>query len=167
MSQVAQDPLEAGREAAMRGAWREAYELLSAAASALPEDLELLAEAEYWTGHLDEATHTRERAYSAFLDAGEEERAALLALLISRDHWGRANLAISQGWFAKAQRLLEGMEESVVHGYLSVVGGLNAAMVGDSTPPSSTSGVRTRSPPAIIYCNTIGTATATSARSPS
>jgi class 3 adenylate cyclase len=131
MSQVAQDPLEAGREAAARGAWREAYDFLAEAASPSARDLELLAEAAYWTGRLDEATHTRERAYTAYLDARDTERAALLALLISRDHWGRANLAISQGWFAKAERLLEGTEESVVHGYLSAVGGLKAGMVGD------------------------------------
>jgi class 3 adenylate cyclase len=131
MSQVAQDPLEAGREAAARGAWREAYDFLAGAASPLARDLELLAEAAYWTGRLDEATHTRERAYTAYLDDGDEEKAALLALFISRDYWGRADLAIGAGWFAKAERLLEGKDESIAHGYLAALGALNAAMVGD------------------------------------
>lgn len=131
MSQVVQDPREEGREAAGRGAWREAYDLLAPASKTLgPEDLETLAEAAFWTGRLDEAIHTRERAYAAHLAAGDEERAALLALWISRDYFGKADLSIAGGWFAKAERLLEGKEESPTHGYLAMAKGLNLVMEG-------------------------------------
>lgn len=132
MSQVVQDPRQAGREAAVRGAWREAYEHLAPAAGDLaPEDLEALAEAAFWTGRLDEAIRTRERAFTAYLDAGNEERAALLALWISRDYFGKADLSIAGGWFAKAERLLAGKEESPAHGYLAMAKGMNLVMQGD------------------------------------
>ena len=84
MSQVVDEPLSAGREAAARGAWREAYDLLNPAAATLsPEDLEALAEAAYWLGKLDEAIGLREQAQAAWVEAGEPRKAALVALIVS------------------------------------------------------------------------------------
>jgi class 3 adenylate cyclase len=132
MTQVADDSLAAGRAAAVRGAFREAYERLAPAADSLdPADLEALAEAAFWTGKLDEAISFRERAHAGYLDAGEKERAALVALGISRDYFGKADLAISSGWFAKAERLLEDVDESVAHGYLAVAKAMSMMMSGD------------------------------------
>ena len=131
MSQVLDDSLAAGREAAARGAWREAYDLLAPSSATLgADDLVALAEAAFWTGRLDEAIHTRERAYTAYLDAGDEENAASLALWISRDYFGKADLSISGGWFSKAERLLEGKEESPAHGLLAIAQAMNAVMSG-------------------------------------
>jgi class 3 adenylate cyclase len=132
MSQIVDDSLQAGREAAARGAWREAYELLSPAVRSLTaEDLEALSEAAFWTGRLDEAIEVRERAHTAYLDAGAKERAALLALSISRDYFGKAELSVSKGWLAKAERLLEGLEESAAHGYLAIAKAMGVMMSGD------------------------------------
>ncbi|MDQ4019556.1 MAG: tetratricopeptide repeat protein, partial [Actinomycetota bacterium] len=132
MTQVADDALDAGREAAARGAFREAYDLLSPAANALePPDLEALAEAAYWTGRLDEALELRERAYARYAQAGEKERAAFLATVLSRDYFGKADLAISNGWLAKAERLLEGQELSPPHGFVAMAKGANLMMTGD------------------------------------
>ena len=127
MSPVTEEPLAAGREAAARGAWREAYGLLAPAADDLaPEDLERLAEAAWWTGRLEEAIGFRERAYTAWLDAEEPRRAAVVALLLSQDYFGKAALSPSSGWFARAERLLENEPESVEHGHLSIAQALGA-----------------------------------------
>jgi class 3 adenylate cyclase len=127
MSQVADDPLTAGREAAARGAWREAYDNLKPAQADLNgDDLEVLAEATWWLGNLDEAIGLRERAHGVFLKEGEKRHAAQLALVLSGDFFGKADLAVSAGWLAKAERLLEGEPESVEHGYLALFQGLNA-----------------------------------------
>ncbi|MDQ3994906.1 MAG: adenylate/guanylate cyclase domain-containing protein [Actinomycetota bacterium] len=132
MTQVADDPLAIGREAAKRGAYKEAYGLLSPTADSLgAEDLELLADAAYWTGKLDEAVELRERAHAAYLRDGEKTKAAMLALVISQDYWGKAALSVSSGWFCKAERLLEDEPESVAHGYLAFAHGINAATEGD------------------------------------
>lgn len=132
LTQVADDPLAAGREAAQRGAFKEAYELLRPGVASLEaRDLELLAEAAYWTGRLDEAVELRERAHAAYLEAGEKTKAARLALVISQDYWGKAALSVSSGWFGKAERLLDGEAESVAHGYLAFAQGINAATQGD------------------------------------
>jgi class 3 adenylate cyclase len=132
MSQVADDSLRAGREAAAVGAWRDAYDLLRPARDALEaEDLERLAEAAFWTGKLDEAIELREQAYAAFVEAGDTSKAAMLALTISQDYFGKAALAISSGWFCKAERLLEGSDETVTHGYLAVAKAMNGLVSGE------------------------------------
>lgn len=132
MNQIVDDPLHAGREAAARGAYRDAYELLSQVGSSLEAgDLERLAEAAYWTGRLDEAIDLRERTYRAFAEAGEKQEAARLALWISQDYFGKAALSVASGWFCKAERLLEDEEESAAHGFLAFARGGNAMMAGD------------------------------------
>jgi hypothetical protein len=65
MSQVVQDPREAGRDAAERRAWQEAFELLKTADAGgglRAEDLEVLSEAAMWTGRLTDAIEAAERA---------------------------------------------------------------------------------------------------------
>ncbi len=131
MSHVVDDARAAGRDAAARGAWREAYDILLAAESELePEDLERLAEAAWWTGKLDESIERRERAYSAWLEGGEKRRAALMAVFISQDLFNKAALERATGWFANAERLLADEPESVEHGYLAVTRALTAMVEG-------------------------------------
>ena len=110
MSQVLDDSHKAGREAARKHAWREAYDLLQLADADEPlgaEDLELLAESAWWTRPLEEAIDFRERAYAAYVEADEPRRAALLAMMISGDHGKKGAGSVASGWLARAGRLLE------------------------------------------------------------
>ena len=132
MNQVLDDSAAQGRDAAARGAWQEAYELLAPAARSLGgEDLEALANAAFWTGKLDEAIEFREQAHAAFLRDGDNKRAAMLAVVISRDYLMKFDMAVAKGWFAKAQRLLEAEEESEANGYLAVGQAMDAMFTGD------------------------------------
>jgi class 3 adenylate cyclase len=138
MAQVVDDSLEAGREAARRRAWRDAYDLLGRADEAnealTAEDLENLADAAWWTGHLDEAIGLRERAYAASVDAGEPRRAAMLAVLLAMDYGLRGSLSVSSGWLGRGERILaEAPEESegIEHGHLALVRGINALDMGE------------------------------------
>ena len=137
MSQVLDDSLEAGRDAARRRAWRDAYELLGKANEdglLGAEDLEQLAEAAWWTSHLDEAIDLRERAYAAYVEAGEPRRAALLAMMISSDHGKKGSGSVAGGWLARAARLLENEPEGVEHGHLALAQGTGAVMMGQIDP---------------------------------
>lgn len=122
MSSAAQT-LESGRAAAWRRAWREAYPLLKEAAEAdaslAGDDLELLAEAAYWTGRLEEALELREQAYAAHV-AADPERAASVALKIALDNIGKGALALANGWLARGERILDDLPESRAHGMLAV-----------------------------------------------
>src|SRR5919202_2967705 len=137
MSQVLDDSLEAGREAARKHAWRDAYELLHKAdADGLlgAADLEFLAESAWWTGRLEEAIDLRERAYAAYVEAGEPRRAALLAMMISSDHGKKGAGSVAGGWLSRAARLLENEPEGVEHGHLALSYGIAAGMMGQLEP---------------------------------
>ena len=132
MSQVV-DSLDAAREAVARFAWREAHEAYSSVDSKdlTPDDLESFGDAAWWSGKLDAAIKQRERAYAGFSAAGDKLGAARLALNLAWDHEGRASYAVSQGWFATAERLLEGIPESVEHGRLLLTKGIGALFEGN------------------------------------
>jgi class 3 adenylate cyclase len=123
MSQVVQDPLEAGREAALRGAWQVAYEQLSAAdknGALGGDDLELLSHAALWTGHLGASIELAERAYTRFSADGENLKAAKVAIALAAEYRNKLQTSASAGWHQRAGRLLEQEPESAVHGHLEL-----------------------------------------------
>jgi len=120
MSQVVQDPLEAGREALRRREWVEAYELLHAAdesAELAPEDLLLLGEAAMWTGHMEELSAYLERAYRGYLQEGKTLRAAYVATWLAHDLKNNLQMSMANGWMGRSKRLLDLEPESAEHGY--------------------------------------------------
>jgi tetratricopeptide (TPR) repeat protein len=134
MSQIVQDPLEAGREAARRGAWQEAYEQLRAAdekGELGAEDLQALSEASMWTGRLADAIEAEERAFAAYVDEGNTQRAAMAALQLAVEYRNKLQLSVSAGWHQRASRLLDNEAESSVHGYLELQRALIANGQGD------------------------------------
>jgi class 3 adenylate cyclase len=133
VSQVLQDPLEAGREAASRGAWPEAYELLLAAddGKLIGQDLELLSHAALWTGHLSASIEYAERAYGRYSDAGETDKAAMAALGLAAEYRNKLQVSASQGWHQRAARLLEAIDETPAHGFLALQKSMMASGRGD------------------------------------
>jgi class 3 adenylate cyclase len=116
------DSLDAAREAAPRHHWREAYEGYAAASgdALTPEDLERYAEAAWWMGNRNDAVGLRQRSYTAYLAEGDKLLAARIAITLFWDHMSNGAFAVARGWLAKAERLLEALPESPVHGYLVV-----------------------------------------------
>src|SRR6185503_17598558 len=133
MTQAA-DPLATGRDAAGRHAWQEAYDVFREAderGGLGPDDLELFAESAYWSGRLDEALGTRERAYRARVDAGDTGRAAGLALKLAIEYLAKGAGPISNGWLAKGERLLESEPDAPEHGLLELASGMRSLFGGD------------------------------------
>src|SRR4029453_8940606 len=120
--------VDVARKATGRHSWREAYEAYSGAdeSDLTPEDLEQFADAAWWTGKITEAIGLRERSYAGFSAAGDRLGAARLALTLSWDHMNRGAFAVSRGWFANAERLLEGQPEAPEHGVLALSPGITA-----------------------------------------
>jgi class 3 adenylate cyclase len=120
MSQIVQDPLEAGREALARHEWADGYALLreaDASAELAPEDLLLLGEAAMWTGHQEEVIATFERAYRGYLQLGNTLRAAYVATWIAHEQKNNLQTSVANGWMSRAKRLLDLQEEAPEHGY--------------------------------------------------
>lgn len=126
MSQLT-TPVDDARAAAGRGAWRDAYAMYGEADTDLaPADLETYGEAAWWSGKLDEAIALRERAYAAYTACEDTLGAARMALFLAWDHEGRGAFAVSNGWLATAERLLEGVPDAPEHARLRLIRAITA-----------------------------------------
>jgi ATP/maltotriose-dependent transcriptional regulator MalT len=125
-----------GREAFERRAWSEAYAHLRDAddGSRLdPADLERLAVAAHLVGRDEDADEVWERAHRAWIDAGEEARAARCAFWLGFGLLFRGEVARGGGWLGRAQRLLdESGSDGVERGYLLLPAALGAAEAGEA-----------------------------------
>lgn len=126
--------LERGRRFYARRAWTDAHESLVEADRAKAfgaGDLELLATTAYMLGRDDEYVGALERAHHAHLDAAEALRAARCAFWLGVSFALRGEMGPATGWLGRAQRLVEGEEECVEHGYLQLAGVFRHAAAGD------------------------------------
>jgi class 3 adenylate cyclase len=134
MSQVLEpSPVEKARSALGRHAWGEAFQLLSEADAKgrlAPEELELLAQAAWWVGRLPVAIEARERAYGALAKAGRREEAAVAAILLGNDNLLRLAIPVATAWLQRAERLLEGMDEGLAHGWLAATRAFQGNLTG-------------------------------------
>ena len=116
------DDVERGRDAYRRRAWGEAWRELSRADQRTPldvEDLERLAISAYLIGRETEFHGYLERAHHAHLTNDEPSRAARCAFWLGITLLFRGETGQSNGWLARAQRLVEG-RDCVECGYLMV-----------------------------------------------
>jgi ATP/maltotriose-dependent transcriptional regulator MalT len=129
------DELERGRQAFARRRWAEAHDSLTRADGQTPlsaEDLELLATAAYMLGRDDEQQGALERAHQEYLDGGEPLRAVRCAFWLGVHSLLRREGARANGWFARAQRLLEPQEgDCVERGYVLVASDLQHTVAGE------------------------------------
>ncbi len=116
-------------------AWKGAYEAFSCVdreQTLGAEDLERLALSAYLTGRDDEYLGALDRAHRAFIDADDCLRASRCAFWCGLRLMLRGEVGPSNGWFARAQRLLERQEpECVEQGYLLVAAAQQHANSGD------------------------------------
>jgi class 3 adenylate cyclase/predicted negative regulator of RcsB-dependent stress response len=118
--------IEQGRHAVARRAWPAGFEALSRAdveGVLEPDDLEALGKAAYWDGRPTESIEADERAYAAYVERGDHERAAFLALKLRRQHAMKRSGSVAKGWLGRAEKLLEDRPESLATGYLAIAHG--------------------------------------------
>jgi DNA-binding CsgD family transcriptional regulator len=123
MGAVAASELSRGRRAYEESAWNQAYQLLLRGDQEQPlaaQDLELLARAAYMLGRDEDYTRSLERAFHAYLDAGDVASAARCTWWIGHGHLFRGERAPARGWFARGRRLLERTGDCVARGYLAI-----------------------------------------------
>lgn len=127
--------IETARAALGRHEWRVAFDALSQADAQQrldPEGLELMAQAAWWTGQLPVAIEARERAFAAAIKLEDLEGAAIAGINLARDNLMRMATDVSQSWLKRVERMLEGVEENVGHGWLAGVTALRASLIGDN-----------------------------------
>ena len=115
--------LDAGRAALLAGEWDRARGSFTAAAEAGggAEAAEGLSWVAWYLDEGDEAIAAFERTYHAFQAEGDVAGAARAAIWLAVSVLEfRGQFAVASGWFARAQRLLEGREPCAEHGWLSL-----------------------------------------------
>jgi DNA-binding CsgD family transcriptional regulator len=119
------DPLAEARAALARQDWAGALDAAEAAGPAVDDDelaaaerFDMVAEATWWLGRLDDCIAAREEAYRRFDALGETRRAGQCAVWLWEHHAICARPAIAGGWLRRARRSLEGDVECVEYGSL-------------------------------------------------
>ena len=123
------------RDAAARGEWEEAFDLLMEAdAGGLLSraDLPLLGEVAYATGHLNVTVEAWERAHAASVQAGDEVAAGGAAVRVAMHLLlDTALMAPVRGWLARAERLLDNQDETSAHAWFAAVRTYERLLTGD------------------------------------
>ncbi len=118
------DRLIEARDARARHDWQACFDALTAAGtdSSDPtvesERLDLLADAAWWLGRLDDCIDARERAYVLYDELGDDRRAGQCAVWLYEHHCFRASPSIAGGWLRRARRALDANEDCVEFGAL-------------------------------------------------
>ncbi|WP_411110059.1 LuxR C-terminal-related transcriptional regulator [Streptomyces sp. c-19] len=110
------DPVERARDAAARESWAEAYALLHAhdrhpSRGLTADDLSVLADAAWWSGHVDESVTARLRAHAGYLAADDHRGAGLAAWWLHYEYLGLGRPAAAAGWLHRARHHLEGLPD--------------------------------------------------------
>lgn len=125
--------LEQAREAAQLGSWAEAEALYERVAPSKLEaaDLESMADGAWWRCHIDDSIAARQKAYAAYLEAGEPRRAAYAAWFLSLEYGIKGELSVRSGWLKRAQRHLADDPECAERGFLAITEADLAIVSGD------------------------------------
>ena len=119
--QDAKQLLDTGREAHDVENWESSYQAFTAVAAMADlegDDLHRLSESALWTGRSDERISVGEMAYGAYMEQGDTQKAALVALEVAQAYKFRLAKAISNAWVARARRLVVESSGSEAEGYL-------------------------------------------------
>ena len=129
--------VQSGRDAAARGDWQAAFDLLMKADTggfAGPAELPLLGEVAYAAGHLDVAIEAWERAHAACMQAGDHVAAAAAAVRVAMHLlFDTTLMAPVRGWLARAEQLLDGQDENPAHAWLAAIRAYERMLTGDLT----------------------------------
>jgi hypothetical protein len=94
-------------------------------------DLEALAQAAWFTAQPDLAVEAKERAFKAYLAAGNKARTAKIAFELSREYVSKLKFSIASAWAARGDRVLEGEPGGFAHGYQALSKSITAEHAGD------------------------------------
>ena len=133
--------LDKGRHELSAGNWVEAKKILEEAVNENPsaEVFEELAQACWWVNDTTSVLIYREKAYQLFLDKNDKYGASRNASFLGIDYLElKGDFAIANGWFTRAETILEGLEPSLEEGLIKLLKGRQAFL----TEPTNDSALR-------------------------
>ncbi|GGU85989.1 hypothetical protein GCM10010275_21810 [Streptomyces litmocidini] len=144
--------VERARSAAVRESWAEAYVLLHEAdlhptRALTAEDLGVLSDAAWWTGHVDESVAARLRTHAACVAAHDHRGAGLAAWWLHHEYAGLGRPAAAAGWLHRARHHLEDLPPCPGHCFLAWTDAEEATARGDHAAALAATGRMTRLAP--------------------
>ncbi|SED41202.1 LuxR family transcriptional regulator [Streptomyces sp. TLI_105] len=141
--------VERARTAAARESWAEAYVLLREAdrhptRALTAEDLDVLSDAAWWSGHVDESVAARLRTHAAYVAAHDHRGAGLAAWWLHYEYAGLGRPAAAAGWLHRARHHLEGLPPGPEHCFLAWTDAEEATARGDHAAALAATGRMTR-----------------------
>jgi len=130
------DDRTAGREALNAGDWPEAQRAFERllAIEETPEALEGLGLAAWWLNLAEVVFDSRERAFRAYRQRGDQNAAARMAVWLAWDSAAfRGEEGVAKGWLQRARRLLDGRPDSPEHAFLAARAAV-FALIDDGDP---------------------------------
>jgi DNA-binding NarL/FixJ family response regulator len=116
------DALSRARDALAHHDWEACHDLVHGLSvddpAAQADRFDLLADAAWWLGRVEESVDARQAAHRIFESLGEHRRAGMCAVWLYQDHCLRARPATASGWLQRARRALEGDPSCVEYGAL-------------------------------------------------
>jgi DNA-binding CsgD family transcriptional regulator len=126
--------IRAGQDALARGAWSEALARFENAVGGGPDAWEGLGMAAWWMEKYARAIEARSEAYRLYRRKNDRRAAARMAFYLAMDYADyRSELAVAQGWLARARRLLEGLPPSPEQAMVLLMEGHQALMSANDT----------------------------------
>jgi len=116
------DDLAGGRAALDAGAWQDAQRAFERllAVEETPEALEGLGLAAWWLNLAEVVFDSRERAFRAYRQRGDQRSAARMAVWLAWDSAAfRGEEGVAKGWLQRASRLLDAQPDSHEHAFLA------------------------------------------------
>jgi DNA-binding NarL/FixJ family response regulator len=122
------DNLTQARQAYAAHEWRTAAGHFDAVPTArlTADDLAAYADAVWWLGRIEDNLRLNAAACDAFLANSRPVDAAWAAMVLGIFHLSRGDEPQGVGWMGRAGRLLQGVPECPVHGYVLLLTGVEA-----------------------------------------
>ncbi|MFI1393719.1 LuxR C-terminal-related transcriptional regulator [Streptomyces sp. NPDC020681] len=122
-AQAIEQAIQQARDAVAREAWADAYAVLRDLdpGRLTPDDLAALADAAWWTSHVEESIAARTKAYSGYVAEGAGRQAGYMAWLLFYEHQLASRTAAAAGWLRRARQHLDSEPECVEQCYLAWV----------------------------------------------
>ena len=116
------NPLRRAQDALARQDWQACHDIVQGLsvgdAADEAERLDLLADAAWWLGQVEESIDARQAAHRLFDSVGQHRRAGMCAVWLFQDHCLRARPAAASGWLQRARRFLDQDASCVEYGAL-------------------------------------------------
>ncbi|GAA1553633.1 LuxR C-terminal-related transcriptional regulator [Kribbella sancticallisti] len=106
------------------------------------DDLAAYSDAAWWLGRIDDTLRLGAAACDVFQADGRPADAAWAALMVGIFHLARGDEPQGMGWLGRAGRLMEGMPECPMHGYVAHFTEVESKLMADRQPAAALDAAR-------------------------